>query len=531
MKKFLTTVMALSLTAAAVTAVTPSLASADEAADSILAQMQTFKQKNNGDTAAQTEETSEKKDQDVKEENVQPAEEEKANEPVQPPKAAETPEAPAEADKTETAGSAKSSAASTMDQIVKEEAEKASRAQEASPNNRGVIVIPSSDAEENKAEDKSVEPVKAEEAKAEAEKTSEAPKTEEPKAETTKIEIPKAEEPKTEESKAEDSIATAAPAVVLQKIPSETEEASAPVKTAVPVNEIPAGRPLNPSKMDTKATNDETDATLIVEADWLIKNYKNAVIIDARPDSLYTGGHIPGAVNAPWTYFANVNAAPGTEKWGIIWPPATMGKRIGALGIDGKKPVVVYCDSGGWGQSGWVIWILRQAGIKNARMLDGGIGAWKNAGGQLVKNKQTNKAVAFNLKDYVPGFTVSTEWINNNLGKPGLVLIDVRTEPEYLGKIRPFQEKRAGHLPGAINIPREDFLDENGEIKHKEEVLALLTKHGVTPENEIVVYDTAGVRASFVTMILRCAEYLNSQNYDAGFQAWAGNPDLPIVKP
>ena len=50
-------------------------------------------------------------------------------------------------------------------------------------------------------------------------------------------------------------------------------------------------------------------------------------------------------------------------------------------------------------------------------------------------------------------------------------------------------------------------------------------------ENEIVVYDTAGVRGAFVTMMLRYANFLKSANYDEGFQAWAGNAELPLVKP
>ena len=60
---------------------------------------------------------------------------------------------------------------------------------------------------------------------------------------------------------------------------------------------------------------------------------------------------------------------------------------------------------------------------------------------------------------------------------------------------------------------------------------ALLAPYGITTDTEIVVYDTAGVRSAFVTMLLRYAGFTKSQSYDAGFQAWAGNPDLPLVKP
>lgn len=447
MKKFLTMMLVTALVAGATSAVaaTEETKNNDSAADSILSQVQANKAANK----------------------------EKAGEQKETPK--------------------KNEAASTMDQIVKEAAEKAAKEQEASPNNRGTVAVPP-------AETKKDEPAASAPAKTEPAKTEPAAAVKPAEPAKTAPEQPKAAEP-------------AAPVT-----PAVTDTA-----------EIPAGRPLKPAAMQAGAP--ETRESLIVSAEWLKTNRGKVILIDSRPESLYSGGHIPGAVNAPWTYFANMNAKQGTEKWGVIWPAATMGKRIGALGVDGKKMVIAYCDAGGWGQSGWTLWILRQAGIKNAKILEGGIGAWKAAGGQVTKTKNTNKAVAFTIKQYVPNYTATTEWINNNIGKPGLVILDVRTEPEFLGKIRPFQEKRAGHLPGAINIPRESFLTADSHFKPAEEVQALLAQHGITPESEIVVYDTAGVRSAFVTMLLRYSGFVKSQSYDEGFQAWAGNPELPLVKP
>jgi len=466
MKKFLTMMLVTALVAGATSAVaaTEETKNNDSAADSILSQVQANKAANKEKAGDQKEAAAPKK-----------AEEKK-------PEAEKAP-APAQKETTK-----KNEASSTMDQIVKEAAEKAAKEQETSPNNRGTVAVPP--AETKKAEPAASAPAKTEPAAAvkPAEPVKTAP------------EQPKAAEP-------------AAPVT-----PAVTDAA-----------EIPAGRPLKPAAMQAGAP--ETRESLVVSAEWLKTNRGKVILIDSRPESLYSGGHIPGAVNAPWTYFANMNAKQGTEKWGVIWPAATMAKRIGALGVDGKKTVIAYCDAGGWGQSGWTLWILRQAGIKNAKILEGGIGAWKAAGGQVTKTKNTNKAVSFTIKQYVPNYTATTEWINNNIGKPGLVILDVRTEPEFLGKIRPFQEKRAGHLPGAINIPRESFLTADSHFKPAEEVQALLAQHGITPDSEIVVYDTAGVRSAFVTMLLRYSGFVKSQNYDEGFQAWAGNPELPLVKP
>ena len=471
MKKFLTMMLVTALVAGATSAVaaTEETKNNDSAADSILSQVQANKAANKEKAGEQKEAAAPKKAEEKK------PEAEKAPAPAQK----ETPK--------------KNEAASTMDQIVKEAAEKAAKEQEASPNNRGTVAVPP-------AETKKDEPAASAPAKTEPAKTEPAAAVKPAEPAKTAPEQPKAAEP-------------AAPVT-----PAVTDTA-----------EIPAGRPLKPAAMQAGAP--ETRESLIVSAEWLKTNRGKVILIDSRPESLYSGGHIPGAVNAPWTYFANMNAKQGTEKWGVIWPAATMAKRIGALGVDGKKMVIAYCDAGGWGQSGWTLWILRQAGIKNAKILEGGIGAWKAAGGQVTKTKNTNKAVAFTIKQYVPNYTATTEWINNPIGKPGLVILDVRTEPEFLGKIRPFQEKRAGHLPGAINIPRESFLTADSHFKPAEEVQALLAQHGITPGSEIVVYDTAGVRSAFVTMLLRYSGFVKSQSYDEGFQAWAGNPELPLVKP
>lgn len=306
-------------------------------------------------------------------------------------------------------------------------------------------------------------------------------------------------------------------------------QAEAPIPAPAPASiAVLDGRPIKPSAM--QAGDPETEESLLVTPEWLLKNKANVVIVDSRPESLYSGGHIPGAVNASWTYFANMSAPTGSMKYGTIYNHVTMAKRIGALGINGKKTVIAYCDAGGWGQSGWTVWIMRLCGIKNAKILDGGLSGWKKAGGQISRTKHTNKPVAFALKGYKSNYLVNTEWIDNNIGKPGLAIIDVRTKAEYQGKIRPFQEKRAGHLPTAVNIEMENFVTPTYNFREEADIQAILERHGITPDTEIVVYDTAGVRAAFVMLAIRYAGYDKSQCYDEGFQAWAGKADLPIEK-
>lgn len=358
----------------------------------------------------------------------------------------------------------------------------------------------------------------------------------------------KAEAPKNEASAAIEQITTGSNSGSTAKVSADKTTKVSPDKTKVSPDKtkvspdktalssdktqtqqasVSSVRPYKPSPMPQGTL--ETHESLFVTSEWLMKNKNSVVIIDSRPESLYIGGHIPGAVNASWTYFANMNAPTGSMKYGTVFDPATMSKRIGALGVSNKSTVVAYCDAGGWGQSGWTVWIMRMSGMKNAKILLGGYSGWKKDGGQVVKTKQTNKPAAFSIPGgYKSEYIVNTEWINNNLGKPGLVLLDVRTSPEYQGKIKPFQEKRMGHLPGAVNIEMQEFLTNDHHFKSSDEIRAILTKAGITPDSEIVVYDTAGVRAAFITMMLRYVGYPMSQCYDEGYQAWAGSPELPI---
>ena len=272
----------------------------------------------------------------------------------------------------------------------------------------------------------------------------------------------------------------------------------------------------------------ETTESLLVSAEWLKANLDKVILVDCRFASLYASSHIPGAVNATWTYFVNTSAPNGTDKYGTILPTAQLAKKIGALGINGSRPVVCYSDSGDWGQGAWTVALIRMAGIKNAKMLHGGIYGWKNAKYPVTDKPKRNAAVPFSIKKLDSCYVIETEKMKAALGQPNIVIVDVRTPQEYNGKIAPFKEKRKGHIPGAINLPTDEFVTHTGHFKPINEIQALLEANGITKDKIVVLYDTCGVRAGFVTMVCRLAGYPHACFYDNGYQAWAGDPMLPL---
>jgi 3-mercaptopyruvate sulfurtransferase SseA len=275
----------------------------------------------------------------------------------------------------------------------------------------------------------------------------------------------------------------------------------------------------------------ETFQSLFVTTEWLKANLDKVILIDARAQSLYKGqqGHLPGAVNAEWTYFATMGGKAGDPKWGDVHDAATLAQKIGALGIDGKKEVIVYGDGGDWGNAGWVIWILRMTGMKNARILDGGFTMWRASGGKTSNTTTTNKAVQYPNAKIDASYVVTTEWLAENVNNPAVGIIDVRAPQEYTGATRPFGEIRPGHIPGAVNLVWNEVFTADFTLKPVAELEALFSQAGFgDKEQEIVFYDSAGVRGAFMTMVFRLAGYKNARNYDSSYLAWCANQTLEI---
>jgi thiosulfate/3-mercaptopyruvate sulfurtransferase len=251
------------------------------------------------------------------------------------------------------------------------------------------------------------------------------------------------------------------------------------------------------------------------------------LIIDCRPLVLYQKGHIPGAINVDWTRFVDMTGHPGDPGWADVPDKAKLSRTLGSLGIDGKRPLVAYADRGGWGPDGWAVWIARVTGDKKARMLDGGFMGWLDAGGTAYKAASAPKPVKVSVSKLdMEGWDVTCKWLAANLSR--VKVLDVRTTMEYNGA-RYFQERRGGHIPGAVNLPFDSFYRNDGTVRDAAEVQAALAPLGIVPGDDLVVYDTSGVRGAFATMVLRMSGFPTARNFDGGFQEWAGTKELEVA--
>ena len=262
-----------------------------------------------------------------------------------------------------------------------------------------------------------------------------------------------------------------------------------------------------------------------VTLEWVKDNLRSVVLLDARPASLYAGGHIPGAHNAEWQSFSSMKGAPGSRGWATLLAPKSLAARIGALGIDGTRPVIVYGEPGTWGQDGFVALTLRMAGVQGVRILDGGWTAWRAAGLPVTKEVPKPRPVNFAIRKYRDELNATVDHIRERL--LSAKLLDVRTLEEYKGA-RYFSEKRGGHLPGAILVPYNRLVGRDGMLLPEADLKALFLEAGLSPGDEIVVYDTAGIRSAYAAWVLLMLGYTDVRNYDGSFHEWAGIPELSV---
>jgi len=264
-------------------------------------------------------------------------------------------------------------------------------------------------------------------------------------------------------------------------------------------------------------------------------------VLDARSGSAYHRGHVPGAIRIEWKDFRD-----GWGRTGKLSPDfEKVARRLEALGVDGRHPVVVYgAAREGWGEEGRIAWMLAYLGHARVRVLDGGYRAWIAAGGSASRDRsatppgeftvRVNPTVRANLADVAAavgvahGTAVSATHASAPASIPRTVVLDVRPRDEWDGARR-YWEPRTGHIPGAVRFEWRELLDAEGRLRPHSELLPLLAQRGITPDRPIIVYCTGGVRSAEAFWMLRVLGFDRVRNYDGSWYEWAFDKSKPAV--
>ncbi|MEZ4836307.1 MAG: sulfurtransferase [Caldilineaceae bacterium] len=252
-----------------------------------------------------------------------------------------------------------------------------------------------------------------------------------------------------------------------------------------------------------------THSSLVVTPEWLTDrlDHPDLRLLDVRSVEAYAEGHIPGAVRVELSTLSREVGGVA----GMLLPPDEYSARLGELGVDESKLVVVYDDN--WGMpAARVLWGLRRYGHVNVALLTGGWDRWIEEGRQSSTDDVTPPSVHFVVRQDDAQIAVRP-WILQQLGHPDLVLIDTRTPAEF----------EQGHVPGAVNWDWMNGVPEEGwdALRQDDAVRDELAALGVTPGKEVVTYCRSGARASHTYVLLRELGFERVRNYDGSWLEWS----------
>ncbi|WP_424950508.1 sulfurtransferase [Deinococcus sp.] len=208
-------------------------------------------------------------------------------------------------------------------------------------------------------------------------------------------------------------------------------------------------------------------------------------------EEAYRSGHLPGAVYAHLERDLSGPKQPtGAGGRHPLPDPETLAAWLGRVGIGNERTVLCYDDpTGGHGfyaARAW--WLLRWLGHEQVYVLDGGLPAYIQAGGELSREIPAPVPAVF-IPLVQPGWVASAEEVQAR--SPETVLIDSRAAARYRGEVEPI-DPRAGHIPGAVNRDWAAAQDETGHWRGGPEQAARLGLN----DSPAVLYCGSGVSAS-----------------------------------
>jgi thiosulfate/3-mercaptopyruvate sulfurtransferase len=195
---------------------------------------------------------------------------------------------------------------------------------------------------------------------------------------------------------------------------------------------------------------------------------------------------------------------------------------MGALGVGNDSRVVLYdAYNSAWAARVW--WMLRWVGFDRAAVLDGGLNAWKAAGGALSTKPASRQARTL-TPAVRPELIADRDEVFAALEQDSINLIDAMPEAHYRGEWTMYD--RPGHIPGAINVPVTSLVDDSGRFRPADELAALFESDR---DHRAITYCGGGIAASANAFMMTRLGFTDVAVYTASLQEWAADPANPMV--
>lgn len=269
----------------------------------------------------------------------------------------------------------------------------------------------------------------------------------------------------------------------------------------------------------------------LVSTDWLEKNLKDPkvrIIEVSVVPGVYERGHIPGAVNLAW----HSDLVDPVRR--DIASQEAFQQLLRKAGVNDDSTTILYGDNNNW-FAAWGAWVFDVYGVDNVKLLDGGRAKWEAEGRTLDSRASTPKAgnvtvqaANKDLRAFLPDVLAAAE------KRSDVQLVDIRSPDEYNGKVfapQGVQELavRAGHVPGAVNVPWGQAVAADGTFKSAEELKKVYGAVGIDGSKPIITYCRIGERSSHTWFALKKILGYDVRNYDGSWTEYGNAVGVPVV--
>ena len=272
---------------------------------------------------------------------------------------------------------------------------------------------------------------------------------------------------------------------------------------------------------------------VLATTDWVAQRLNDPKIRLVEVDvdtAAYDQGHIPGAVGWNWQTQLQDNI-----RRDLIEKNA-LEKLLGQSGISNDTTVLLYGDNNNW-FAAYAFWQLKYYGHKDVRLINGGRKKWIEEKRSLTTEPTKVARAVYYVTEPDRSIRAHKEDVFNILERrrPG-ELVDVRSVDEFTGKIvappgLPETAQRAGHIPGAVNVPWAQAANEDGTFKSADQLRQLYESKGLTGDGEVIAYCRIGERSSHTWFVLKyLLGYGDVKNYDGSWTEWGNLIGAPIEK-